>query len=225
MGQATTRYTLVDYARALAIVLMIIYHFLYDLAFFQVIQHQTFNSLWATIIGRSCLILFLICVGYSLALSHENGIRWRPFWKRWAKIALAASVVSIGTYIAMPKNWIYFGILHNIAFSSVLGLLFLRIPFIALPAGLALMIAYYGWDYSLPWIRLNRASLDYIPLFPWFGSVLIGIGLKAFNPHKRCMPSRNAKVEWLSQQSLIIYLVHQPILMGIAWLIKQTGVV
>ncbi|CAA0082207.1 Uncharacterised protein [BD1-7 clade bacterium] len=219
------RYTLLDYARALAIVLMLIYHFMYDLAAFHYIRYETFTSVWATVIGRSCLILFLICVGYSLGIAHPSGIRWNPFWRRWLKIAGAACLVSLGTYLSNQSTWIYFGILHNIALSSILGLFFLRIPYVALPAGLALMLAYYGWDYSLPWIRLSRPSLDYIPLFPWFGSVLIGIGLTAFQLHKKYRPRYSRPVEWLSQKSLIIYLVHQPLLMGAVWVFKKASMV
>ena len=215
------RYTLIDWLRAIAIVLMVIYHFTWDLAMQRLIEPAVFTGLPMTIIGRSCLCIFLFCVGYSLAISHKPVIQWRPFWQRWFKIALAAAAVSAGTWIAFPDKWIYFGILHCIAVASVLGLFFLRIPQLALVAGLALMISYWFFGKTLPWLHLARPSLDYIALFPWSGMVLIGIGAHHFAPHRIIRPPHSRIVEWLSRQSLWIYLIHQPILLGIAFLLAN----
>lgn len=215
------RYTLIDYLRTLAIVLMVAYHCLFDLSQLRFIDVSIFNSLPATVVGRASLVLFLFCVGYSLALSHSNGIQWQKFFRRLLKISFFAGAVSLGTYISNPEAWIYFGILHHIAVASVAGLLFLRIPIIALLLGIACMAAFWGWGWYLPWIHLPRPSLDYIALFPWFGCVLVGIGCYRFQPHRYIRPPELKAITWLSEKSLWIYLIHQPVMMGSLWLLRQ----
>ena len=224
MSHTTSRLALIDWLRALAIVLMVIYHFSWDLAMMQLIEQRTFSGPLMTFIGRSCLCLFLFCVGYSLALSHTPSIRWRPFWRRWLKIVLAAAAVSLATYVYMPTAWVYFGILHCIAVASLLGLLFLRIPLIALLAGSSLMISWWLFGSTLPWLHLPRPSLDYIALFPWSGMVLIGIGAHHYRLHERIRPPALAAPEWLSRHSLAIYLLHQPLLLGLAFLLGRLAV-
>lgn len=217
MSPILPRFTIIDWLRATAIVFMVIYHFCYDLAEFGFITYATFNHTIITFIGRFSLCLFMFCVGYSLALTHGKGINWHSFFKRWIKIALAAALVSSVTFFSHPQYWIYFGILHCIAVTSLLALLFLRIPLIALITGAAMLVAYWGWGAYLPWIHLDRPSLDYIPVFPWIGPALIGIGLQRFRLHEQINPPPSKPVNWLSRHSLEIYLAHQPILMGMVW--------
>jgi uncharacterized membrane protein len=215
----TNRYAIIDWLRTLAIVLMLIYHFIYDLVMFRLIDSSVFLSLPMTVLGRSCLCLFLFCVGYSLAISHSRGLRWRSYAVRLAKITVAASLVSLATWIAYPAHWIYFGILHCIAVASVLALLFLPFPTIAGLLGLALMSAYWFFDQTLPWFHAGRPSLDYIALFPWFGMVLIGIAGHRWRIHEHLRVKPQRWVQWLSRHSLAIYLVHQPLLIGLAFLL------
>ena len=224
MTPAYQRFAIIDWLRAFAILLMIIYHFAYDLRQFGFIAPDTFNHIILLVIGRGCLCLFMFCVGYSLAIAHTDGIQWKKFFKRWVKVALAAGLVSLATFISHPQYWIYFGILHCIAISSLIALPFLRIPLIALVAGIAMMTAFWGWGAYLPWIHLNRPSLDYIPVFPWMGPVLMGIGMHYFKLHEYIQAPYSKLVEFLSRRSMEIYLIHQPILMGIVWsLAKMAG--
>lgn len=215
------RYAIIDWLRTFAIVLMVIYHFTFDLALLRLISTDVFYSLPMTVIGRTCLSLFLFCVGYSLAISHVKGIHWPAFAKRLLKIALAAGAVSLATLIAFPDSWIYFGILHCIAVSSVLALAFLRLPLVALATGIALMTAWWGFDTTLPWYHAGRPSLDYIALFPWFGMVLIGIGAHRLQLHTWLPVPPHPGAQWLSRHSLLIYLLHQPLLLGLAFLLSR----
>lgn len=219
--QPSLRYPLIDWLRALAILLMFIYHFSYDLMTFNFMARETFNSFFMTAIGRSCLAIFMFCVGYSLALTHRNGIQWKKFWQRWLKIAGGAGLVSLGTYLSYPTYWIYFGILHCIAVTSIMVLPLLRTPNLSLVLGMAMMIAFVFFNYHLPFFQLDRPSLDYIPVFPWMWSALVGIGLHQFDLHKKIRLPYSRQAFWLSSHSLAIYLVHQPILVGITYVAQQ----
>ena len=214
--KSRTRYPLLDYLRALAIVLMVIYHFIYDLASLKFIPYEFYKSIGIIIIGRSSLLLFLFCVGLSLCLSHYPRIRWPAFNKRLIKIILGACAISFGSYLVDPGNWVYFGILHCIAVSSILGLVFFRVPaWINITLGSALIYAYYGQGIAiLP--KLYQPTLDYISIVPWFGSVLFGIAAYQLTLHERLhniikLPKIKA-IQWLSEKSFWIYLLHQPII-------------
>ena len=66
-------------------------------------------------------------------------------------------------------------------------------------------------------------SADYFPLFPGFSSsfselLSAGLPLRADSPkfaYRSCVPF----FSWLGRHALIIYVVHQPIIYGIAWLL------
>lgn len=212
------RYALIDYLRCLAILLMIIYHFSYDLYKLGLISRETITLFIFIVIARTCLCLFLFCVGYSIALNDDATPHLkrflRSFGKNWLKVTAGALLVTLTTYLLAPSNWIYFGILHCISISSLIALAFIRAPYIALIIGTFMMSAYWGWQYQLPWLRLNHFSLDYIPVFPWSGMVLIGLGCAQFHWHKKIQIPSHRWVYRISKHSLMIYLVHQPILIG-----------
>lgn len=234
-----TRYTLIDWLRATAIILMIIYHFMWDLVAVGLMSRDLFLSFEIRLVGRTCLILFLFCVGYSLALSHQNGIQWNQFFKRWSKLLIASAVISLLTYFIYPNKWVYFGILHHITVVSLLLLLFLKARLLALALGLYILLPYwldaiglcsvvpsvlYPWlnvcDYPKPF--LFRATLDYIDLTPWGGASLLGVGASYFELHKKIQPPRVLWIEKLSSYSFEIYLIHQPVLMALSYLIAYS---
>ena len=117
-----------DALRGIALITMATYHLSWDLEFFNYLAPGTANSLPLKIYARSIASSFLFLAGFSLYLAHGRGIRWQPFWKRLAKIVVAALLVTVATFFAMRDEFIYFGILHNIAAASLIGLLFLRAP-------------------------------------------------------------------------------------------------
>lgn len=230
-----------DALRGIALVTMATYHLTWDLEFFHYLDAGTASSLPLKIYARSIASSFLFLAGFSLYLAHGRGIRWQPFWKRLAKIVAAALVVTVATYYAMYDEFIYFGILHNIAVASLIGLLFLRAPPILTLAVAAAAIAAPVWLRSeifnapaLYWVGLSesvRRSNDFVPVMPWLGPFLIGIAAAQLLIRFRLiniLAGGAAKdfhaFSWLStvgRHSLAFYLLHQPILIAIVWCIAQ----
>lgn len=71
------------------------------------------------------------------------------------------------------------------------------------------------------------AQADYLPLFPWLGVFLAGAvaGRTLYKEKKTLFPVENkilkgicAPVEFMGRHSLIIYIVHQPLLYGLCYL-------
>jgi uncharacterized membrane protein len=230
------RFVVIDIARGVAIVAMIAYHFCWDLSYFRFIAADVgYDPQWV-LIARSILAVFLFLVGVSLVLGHGRGIRWASFWRRWALVVVGALAITVATYFAFPESFVYFGVLHAIALFSVLALPFLAAP-LWLPVVVAIVVIALPLLYSdalfneklFSWIgfwQVPPPANDLVPVFPWFGAVLVGViatrlvlasplvaRLAAINPSGRL-----ARVlAFMGRWSLLIYLLHQPILLGLVY--------
>jgi uncharacterized membrane protein len=233
----------VDAARGIALLAMAVYHFSWDLSFLQLAAIPVATDPGWKWFARIIAGSFLFLVGVSLVLGHGEGIRWRSFLKRLAIVSAAAAGVTVATYLAFPLAYIYFGILHCIALSSVLALPFLRLPWWAALAAVAMVfaIAEFGASelfnrWPLLWTGLSTRvpfSNDYVPIFPWFAMVLAGVGAaRLLAPFLR----EGSLARWRAdgpigralafagRHSLAIYLLHQPLLLAVlvlvAWIIR-----
>ena len=228
MVSEKNRYPLIDLMRFAAIALMVFFHLFYDLDQFGFVDIDFRKDPFWHQLPRLIITLFMLCVGMGLALSHGEKVRWHKVGRRFAQLAICAALISLATYVAFPKRWIYFGTIHSIAFSSVLALPFLRFPRLALALGLAANFCYWALEWRFrPFSRdWGIVSLDYVPLHPWMGVVLIGIffhhwGLHRWREGGLQLP---AWITWASRHSLKIYMLHQVILYGLVfaihWLVK-----
>ncbi len=204
------------------------YHFGFDLNYLGWIHHHINDDpRW---LAARALILgtFLFTVGVSLALAEGRSMARKLI--RIGKIGAAAGLVTAGSWLVFPASAIYFGTLHAIALMSLILLL---LPLPAWPACILGVIAVglgNGYantifdDPALAWIGLmthKPLTEDYVPMLPWFGVCLIGYAAtKALIQHKSL--GKLAKIrrlprilEWLGRHSLAIYLLHQPVLLGI----------
>ena len=231
----STRIPALDIARTGALIAMVLFHFVFDLEMFGHVAPGTATSgIWrALAVATAGSFLFLAGVG--LWLAHAQAIRWPAFWRRFAKVAGAAVLVTIGTYVAFPHAFVFFGILHSIALCSLLGLAVLR-----LPVGVILVLAvtvFYAPDFAKSpafnapvwwWSGLQTiplSTVDYEPIFPWFAPFLAGIGASKMATRlglwaRLSTPTPSRAVFWASfpgQHSLLIYLIHQPILIGLVF--------
>jgi uncharacterized membrane protein len=208
---------------------MAIYHGVWDLSFLHLIATDIATDRAWTWFARAVAGSFLFLVGVSLVLAHGRGIRWQPFLRRAATIAVAAAIVTAGTYLAFPESYIFFGILHCIALSSVLALPFLRLhPLLVAAVAVLVLACPRSASLNAPvlaWLGLGTrvpVTNDYVPIFPWFGLVLLGVAAaRALALDRgaiaRWRPRRAGVLAWAGRHSLAIYLLHQPLLLAILY--------
>ncbi len=216
-----------DVTRGIAIICMVIYHLCFDLDNFNYLQLDMDTNLFWRGFRAVIISLFLTTMGMSLALTHAKGICWHCLKKRTLFLGAAAILVSIASYFQFPESWIYFGILHFILFASWLGLLFLAKPWLSLITAIAILMGYFsGWLHTEALFSLLQQPLqlpfyyteDLVTVFPWFALVLIGMFLvtKGWHVYPQLQPNIiSKKVGFLGRHSLLIYMIHQPILFGI----------
>lgn len=217
---------------------MIIYHFCFDLNYFQFVQIDFYHDPFWLHARTFILSSFLALVGVSLALATRSGLNKKSYAKRLSILIGSAILISITTKYMYDDRFIFFGVLHFIALASILGLVFTRFVWLNLACGLALL--YYGNTLQSPWFdEIGRRWIglmtykppteDYVPLLPWFGVVLLGLftaNLILQYTANLALPKveSNQTARWLAwagRHSLLIYLIHQPILMGILYLITK----
>lgn len=219
----------VDALRGVAIVLMVIYHLIFDLNYFGLSKISLY-SLQMVLFQRLIALLFVGIVGVSLALCEAGNKKgyltylWRGF-----KLTNVAILITAVTWIYPHEAFISFGVIHMIALSSFIAPLFFRLRNWNFLIGLCL-IAMGIWlnlqqtDFRfLFWLGVpypGYEALDYYPMLPWFGVVLIGMAIGWFvYQHGESRLELGGKwfkrLEFLGKHSLLIYLLHQVVLVGL----------
>jgi uncharacterized membrane protein len=240
------RFDRLDALRGIAIVWMTIYHFCFDLNYFNWISEDFYHDpVWTW--QRSAIVsLFLLCAGAGQAVALHQGQTWPRFWRRWAQVAACALLVSAASYLMYPKTFIYFGVLHGIAVMLIivrltahwgvwlwpLGASAIASKFIAnyliLAGGEALflnekMFNWIGWVSKLP------ITEDYVPVFPWLGVMWWGVAIAQWLLAQRPawitaeLPAACRILAWLGTWSLTWYVLHQPAMIGAMMALKRLG--
>ena len=233
------RFWEVDLLRGIAIMLMVLYHFAFDLNYFGLVKIEVNSGIFLSL-ARLTVSLFLLLVGLSLSLSLSRAERLgrqdrfkRRLFRRSVWILALALCITIVTYLLLGRGYIVFGALHLIGLSLLLAYPFLGMGWKNFIFGSVLIIlGLYVPEisvehYWLLWLGLAPPgfySLDYVPLLPWFGVVLYGVGLGGL-----LYPGYRRRVEqldrptfsgfawirllcYLGRNSLAIYLIHQPLI-------------
>ncbi len=231
------RLPFIDWLRGVSILLMVIYHLCYDLDLFGYIDTAFGRGLWIPF--RYIIVIgFLTLVGVSLVIAHHHNINWSNVKKRSFQLLIASLFVSGSGYFIAAHKITVFGILQFILVASFLALPIVQKPKLALIFGVFIFIIGHSVTASLfnsywfNWIgmaEVQRPALDYVPLFPWLGVVLIGVyighwfisvkgrkvGEYTLSGNSNFLISKTHHfIEVIGQHSLVIYLVHQPIMFG-----------
>ena len=224
-----------DALRGLALLGMMGIHFVYDLVdLFGVWNWQ--QPAWYLFFKNNYGAVFFLISGVSVTLgSHPV--------KRGAQVFLCGFLctgVTLAMYLlgfAGKGIIIYMGVLQCLGLCMMLWPLFRRCPDRALTAlGLAMTIA--GWylrTQAFPFWLLTPlgfapygfTSSDYFPLLPNFGYFLIGtwVGKRFYGDGQTKFPTAKERYYRplcaMGRHSLLVYLIHQPLLAAIAMLLAR----
>jgi len=230
----------VDTLRGFDIILMIIYHLIWDLVYFGLYQANLLGSSWQWF-PRLIATIFIFVMGLSLTLSdtRERQRRgqspgFRKYLLRGGKIFGLGLIITGITYFFIGRGFVIFGILHLLGVSIVLAAPFLWVNrWVSLAAGVLVIIAgnvvdgvvvTYPW---LIWLGVKQAGVymvDYYPVLPWYGLALLGIfvgytfypeGVRRFTLSDLSGWPLIRGLRFLGRHSLLIYVLHQPILIGL----------
>ena len=214
----------IDAWRGAIIIYMVVFHLLYDLHYFYGLSDGPTMITGPFTPGFIVSLTFYPLAGISSGLSRHpvrNGLR----------TLAAALVLSLVTYVLMPSQYISFGTLHLLATAMLLTPVWNRIPTNMLPVVAALCLGLGQWAHAqvvtLPWLfpfglrTLHYAAMDYFPVFPYLGPYLIGIWIyrSIYTPRgfASLLPEWmwTRPLQWLGKHSLVIYMLHQPLLWAV----------
>lgn len=236
------RFWEIDFLRGTAILIMMLFHFLYNLYYFGNLNINLTAGFWSYFADTGASI-FIILVGISLTLSYSRAKLslkkerklFLKFFRRGLMIFSWGMIITLITRIILEDMYVVFGILHFIGVSIILSYPFLKLRAWNMLIGVFFIITGVYIEnlvFSFPWLiwlglrPANFSTADYFPLLPWFGVVLIGIflGNVLYPNHKRAFYlydlSYLSCLKWvclLGKHSLFIYLVHQPVLIIIMY--------
>jgi uncharacterized membrane protein len=236
------RLTEVDALRGVAITMMVAYHIIFDINYFGIAPVDLY-SLPLVLFQRVTGSLFLLLVGVSLTLSESrNKEGYMRHLRRGLWFGAVALCITAATWVFPHEGFITFGIIHLIALSTLIAPFFFRfgrlnavIGLLAIAIGM-MMVGVQTDSHYLFWLGLTYpgyTALDYYPLLPWFGVILMGMaaGGIAFPSGKPALsaPWKDTIVAkglaFLGRNSLAIYLAHQPLIVGAVFALKALGAI
>lgn len=236
------RWHLIDALRGLALLNMLAMHALYDVNV--VFGREPGWALrpgvhvWQQYICWS----FILIAGLAYAWGRKRNLR------RGVLLNLFGFAITAVTLLFVPQEAIWFGILNflgcailltlalekglnrlpaaaGLALCALLFWFFFRINAGVLGFGLRVPAALYRiWILTpLGFPHPDFRSSDYFPLLPWIFLFWCGFYLKRlFDQSPACRRAARTKIPLLSaigRHTLPVYLLHQPVLMGICYLI------
>lgn len=230
MEQAKRRIELLDALRGVSVCLMIVHHIVYDSCVFCGAPWAWFENPVVDGIHYLSATLFILLSGVSSNFSRSNV-------KRALRALALAMVITVVTWcMDMP---IIFGVLHLLGACMLLyGLtqaFWQKLSAWAIPtlcavgvfatAGLTngrLTTVPHLWIFGL--VTADFVSTDYFPLLPWAFIFLLGTWAGGYVRDGKlpawCYEAKSPRFAAIGRKSLVIYMLHQPVLYALAMLVN-----
>lgn len=239
MNQRPRIYVL-DTLRGLCIVVMIVYHTLWNLRYLFGVSLPWFTGAPLHWVQQMAASTFIALAGYCWSLGRN------PL-HRGLQVFGAGCLVSVVTLLVMPASAVIWGVLTCIG-SAMVVLCWLAPalkkinPWAGLAVAAALFVLLQDltagsvWWVQVPSVLYANyitaffgfpfagfSSTDYFAFLPWFPMFLcgyflsqVGLNLPDGQPYAVTAPLR-----FLGRHSLVVYIFHQPVIYGVLWLIFQ----
>ena len=232
--RAAGRFWEIDTVRGIVVILMVYFHLMWNLFYWQVTTISVFTPEWQ-FFARSIGSVFTFLLGLSLAIRREKVTsEFLPYLRRGLLIFGCGLLVTVATLVAMPQEYVIFGILHMQGVALMLAYVCARFPawlnvllgvlVVLIGNWMSIVFVPYPWLIPLGIQQAGRMMADYYPLFPWFAPALFGLAAgKLFylrGSRSFALPDLGENLlvrglRFLGRHSLIIYLAHQPIIIGV----------
>lgn len=237
-----------DATRGVAFILMAFFHVVFFLVYLESISIPVTSGpiRWT---GRVAAAIFIILVGLSAYLSYVRvekklsaEVITIKFMQRGALLFCCGLLVSVATLLIIPESTIIFGILHFIGASVMLSrfAVLLSKKWLVIIGSTLWVLGSWLSTLESPtstWLVLgikpeNFSTLDYYPLLPWFGMVILGILLGKIwyiNGKRQGLLATLSKykpnwavhtLQLIGQNALVLYLLHMPVFFAVIWLLR-----
>ena len=216
-----------DSLRATALVMMLISNFVTDLDYFGIMEVVKGDEWWW--LARATAFLFVGISGISYFLAHQKEYDFIKTFDRTKRLILFAFLITIVTYIFAPSAYVRFGVLHLLALASIIAFPVARKPVYAMGIGILLLLIPLSSNPNLVWLGLQETgtfAVDYFPLNPWLGIFFIFLAISSqIYPDSKPLLNFQWPERWLwfGRNTLPIYVIHQPILIGLLILSGQVS--
>lgn len=242
---APGRYALLDELRGLDLVSMMLYHACWDLAFLFGVEMKWYAATPGHLWQQSICWVFILLSGFCVPLGHHTLRRGATVFGAGVLVTAVTLLfmpeerVIFGVLTFLGAAMLLTGILEpllqkvppaaGLVVSAVLFALCYSVSSgwvgvgswkLLLPQGLYAnyLTAFFGFYPE------GFFSTDYFALLPWIFLFWAGyfghrsIGRARMEPLRR---SVCAPLGWMGRHSLVLYLLHQPVIFGVLWVIFQ----
>ena len=237
------RYALLDELRGLDLISMMLYHGCWDLIFLFGVQADWYYAAPGRFWQQSICWIFILLSGFCVPLGHHTLRRGAIVFGGGALVTAVTLLfmpgdrVVFGVLTMLGSAMILTALLEpvlkkippagGILMSALLFMLTRYIAYgyigvgrwiVMLPDALYAnyLTAFFGF---MPWWFY---STDYFPLMPWIFLFWVGYFLHHIIGRERMEPLRRSvcpPLGWLGRHSLLLYLLHQPVIYGVLYLI------
>lgn len=239
MNQKTSRYALLDELRGLDLISMMFYHGMWDLIYIFGVWVDWYSDWPGHLWQQSICWIFILLSGFCLPMGHHSFRRGATVFGAGAVVTIVTllfmpeDVVWFGVLTLLGSAMLITALLEK-PMQKIPPVVGLVVSFALFVLTYHSAVGYWGvagLNLYLPeaWFRnyltayigfypFGFYSTDYFPLLPWLFLFWTGFYLHYLVGRERMEPLRRSicpPLGWLGRHSLILYMLHQPVIYGV----------